>query len=135
MPRFSPGRARKSAWRGHGAAVAAIGQVQPQTCGAAAAKRFPVRAGGQIDPSLISSAQWHATVWPVESVRSSGRSSVQRVGWTYGQRVWNRHALGGFAGLGRSPVRKIARALLSTAGSGIGTAESSVIVYGCSGLS
>ena len=52
-----------------------------------------------------------------------------------GQRVWKRQAAGGFAGLGRSPASMIGSALRSTSGSGIGTAESSEIVYGCSGLS
>ena len=42
---------------------------------------------------------------------------------------------GGFAGLGRSPVQQDRLALRSTTGSGIGTAESSEIVYGCSGSS
>ena len=69
------------------------------------------------------------------SARSGGTSSRQRVGWTNGQRVWKRQAAGGLAGLGRSPWRRIGLRLRSTSGSGIGTAESSEIVYGCSGLS
>ena len=86
-------------------------------------------------PSLISSAQWQATSWPVENLRNGGTSSRQRVGWTKGQRVWNRQAEGGFAGLGRSPASRIVSRWRSTIGSGIGTAESSEIVYGCSGFS
>jgi hypothetical protein len=48
--------------------------------------------------------------------------------------VWKRHAFGGFAGLGRSPASRIVSRCRSTAGSGIGTADSSEIVYGCSGV-
>ena len=49
--------------------------------------------------------------------------------------VWNRHAAGGFAGLGRSPCTRIALRVRSTSGSGIGIADSRVSVYGWSGLS
>ena len=42
---------------------------------------------------------------------------------------------GGFAGLGRSPGSRIVSRCRSIFGSGIGTAESREIVYGCSGLS
>ena len=64
-----------------------------------------------------------------------GHVVLHRVSWTYGQRVWNRHAGGGLAGLGRSPREQDRLALALDLGIGIGTAESSVIVYGCSGLS
>ena len=90
---------------------------------------------GLISPALISSAQWHATSWPGSSSRSGGTSSWQRVGWTYGQRVWKRQAGGGFAGLGRSPASRIVSRCFSITGSGIGTADRSAIVYGCSGFS
>ena len=46
-----------------------------------------------------------------------------------------RQAGGRFAGLGMSPESRIVSRSDSTAGSGIGTAESSEIVYGWSGLS
>jgi hypothetical protein len=47
--------------------------------------------------------------------------------------VWKRHAAGGFTGLGSSPGSRIVSRFASTSGSGIGTADSSEIVYGCSG--
>src|SRR6185437_4327019 len=37
---------------------------------------------------------------------SSGGSSCEQSSWAFGQRVWNRHALGGSAGLGTSPVSR-----------------------------
>ena len=49
--------------------------------------------------------------------------------------MWKRQPDGGLIGLGTSPSRIIRRRLRSTAGSGIGTADSSAIVYGCSGRS
>ena len=72
---------------------------------------------------------------PPPKSRSTGLSSRQRVGCTYGQRVWKRQAVGGLAGLGRSPCSRIGLRSRSTIGSGIGTAERSEIVYGCSGRS
>jgi len=65
----------------------------------------------------------------------SGSSSRQRVSCTYGHRVWKRQACGGFAGLGRSPWRRIEERLRSIAGSGIGIAERREIVYGWRGFS
>jgi hypothetical protein len=90
---------------------------------------------GLIRPALISSTQWHATRCSSPSFRSGGTSVLQRVGCTYGQRVWKRQAGGGFAGLGMSPASRIVSRSAYTAGSGIGTAESSEIVYGWSGFS
>ena len=45
-----------------------------------------------------------------------------------GQRVWKMQPAGGLSGLGTSPVRMIRSRCISTAGSGIGTAESSAFV-------
>src|SRR4029453_13335903 len=64
------------------------------------------------------------------SGRSTASSSRQRVGCTYGHRVWNRHAVGGFAGLGRSPWSRIEERCFSTSGSGIGIADRGEMVYG-----
>ena len=50
-----------------------------------------------------------------------------------GQRVWNRQPEGGSAGLGRSPRSRIRSRRSSTSGSGMGIADISAIVYGCSG--
>ena len=86
-------------------------------------------------PALMSSAQWQATVCPGPSWRSAGTSSWQRVGCRYGQRVWKRQPGGGSAGEGRSPVSRMRRRFSSTSGSGMGMADSSAIVYGCSGVS
>ena len=61
----------------------------------------------------------------------SGSSSSRRSQ----QRVWNRHPDGGLAGDGTSPRRIIRLRVLSTRGSGIGTALTSATVYGCSGRS
>ena len=54
----------------------------------------------------MASAQWQATRWPAgtpgrSTTRSCGRSSSQRVSWRHGQRVWNRHPVGGFDGRGQ----------------------------------
>ena len=52
-----------------------------------------------------------------------------------GQRVWKLQPGGGAIGLGTSPVRIRRSRRRSNAGSGIGTAEISAWVYGCSGFS
>src|SRR6266849_9979037 len=74
---------------------------------------------------------WQATQWPREiSFRTCSFSEQE--GTRMAQRVWNRHPEGGLMGLGTSPSRMIRFRL--TAGSGMGTAESSASVYGCLGL-
>src|SRR3989304_9315012 len=52
-----------------------------------------------------------------------------------GQRGWKTQPGGGLSGLGTSPPRIVRSRVSSTAGSGMGTAESSALVYGCSGFS
>ena len=68
------------------------------------------------------------------SARSGGTSSRHRVGCTYGQRVWKRHPSAGSPGSAGRRWSRIGSRCRSTTGSGIGTAESSEIVYGCSGF-
>ena len=46
---------------------------------------------------------------------------------------WKRQPVGGVIGLGTSPTRTIRSRRSTTSGSGIGTAESSASVYGCTG--
>ena len=52
-------------------------------------------------------------------------------GWTFGQRVRNRHPDGGSIGLGMSPVSVIRSRSRSITGSGSGIADSNACVYGC----
>ena len=73
----------------------------------------------------------------------SGRAQPSRSSGTYpeqssiatGHRVWNTHPDGGFSGLGISPSSTIRSLRRSNSGSGIGMAERSALVYGCSGFS
>ncbi len=65
---------------------------------------------------------------------NSGSTSLQ-IFWAFQHRVWNLQPVGGFTGLGTSPVRMIRLRVSSIAGSGIGTAESSAWLYGWSGRS
>ena len=65
-----------------------------------------VTSCGVISPRSMASAQWQATRWPSgtpgrSTTRSCGRSSSHRVSWRHGQRVWNRHPVGGFDGRGQ----------------------------------
>ena len=63
----------------------------------------------------------------------NGGSCTEQISCALGQRVWNRQAVGGLAGLGTSPLSKIRWRLLS-GGSGTGTADRSAPVYGWRGL-
>ena len=96
----------------------------------------PVDCTCSFDPST-SSAKWQATSWPVDSSRSNGTSAAHRSGLPSRsrsqQRVWKWHPDGGFTGDGTSPRRMIRRRWRSTAGFGIGTADSRATVYGWSG--
>ncbi len=47
-----------------------------------------------------------------------------------GQRGWKTHPDGGLSGLGTSPLSTMRSRSASSAGSGMGTAESSAFVYG-----
>src|SRR5690606_6651097 len=59
--------------------------------------------------------------------------SVAHLGWAHGQRVWNLHPDGGFAGDGRSPWSRMRSRRSSASGSGRGTADMRALVYGCLG--
>src|SRR6266545_7161841 len=74
---------------------------------------------------------WQATQCPGEICLRTCSFSEQE-GTRMGQRVWNRQPDGGLIGLGTSPSSRIRLRL--TAGSGMGTADSSASVYGCLGL-
>src|SRR6185295_15738377 len=74
---------------------------------------------------------WQATQWPAE-ISLSTCSFSEHEGTRSEHRVWKRQPDGGLIGLGTSPSRMIR--LRRTAGSGMGTAESSASVYGCFGL-
>src|SRR5699024_7880914 len=65
------------------------------------------------------------------SFLSSG-SSVTHLSEANGQRVWNRHPVGGSIGEGTSPD-KIIRSLFAS-GSVFGIADNSDFVYGCCGF-
>ena len=75
--------------------------------------------------------RWQATQWP-SLLRFSTGSSREHSALAIGQRVWKWQPDGGLMGLGTSPSSLIR--LRPTRGSGIGTADSSASVYGCSGL-
>ena len=60
-------------------------------------------------------------------------STCRQTSIAYGQRVWKWQPDGGLIGLGTSPARMIRSRRFSITGSGIGTAESSALVYGWSG--
>src|SRR4029077_2303653 len=79
------------------------------------------------------SGKWQAARVPV-SRSSSGGSSSEQSSCAFGQRVWKRQALGGFAGLGTSPLSR-RRSPARAAGSATGTADSSAPVYGWRGRS
>jgi len=73
----------------------------------------------------------------VASLRRGGTSSRHRVGWMNGHGCESGKAGGGFRGarqVARQQVFRPPFAFPPTMGSGIGTADSSEIVYGCSGL-
>src|SRR5262245_57319358 len=53
---------------------------------------------------LPTSYKWHATRWP-GAISRNGGSALEQRGMASGQRVWNRHPLGGLSGDGISPVR------------------------------
>src|SRR5262245_47875071 len=89
------------------------------------ARRAPLRRARRYERT------WHATQWPAETSFSTCSFSEQE-GTRSEHRVWKRHPEGGLMGLGTSPSRMIR--LRRTAGSGMGTAESSASVYGCFGL-
>ena len=94
-----------------------------------------VRDAGGVPPrARISSQKWQAVKW-FGSTSISGGSFSRHSSWANGQRGWKRQPVGGLTGLGTSPVRIMRWRLRSIAGSGIGTAESSALVYGCSGRS
>src|SRR5260221_870415 len=69
----------------------------------------------------LESCRWHAAKCASPCNRSLG-SSVRQRSKTYGQRVWKRQPLGGFTGLGTSPLRMMR--WRAAPGSGTGTAES-----------
>ena len=71
---------------------------------------------------------------PCSSSRSSG-SSVRHTSVIHGQRVWKWQPGGGSMGLGGSPSRMRRSRLALSFGSGIGTADSSAVEYGCNGCS
>ena len=75
-------------------------------------------------------AKWQATRWP-SPFGSSGGSTSAQIGCAIGQRVRKRQPLGGFIGLGTSPGQHDPPRLRP--GRGVGIAESSATVYGCSG--
>src|SRR5579872_4929679 len=83
------------------------------------------------------SGKWQATVWSgaADAIAINGGSVVAQISWAFQQRVRKRQPEGGLIGEGTSPVSRIrSRAAASLrVGSGIGTAESSALVYGCSG--
>ena len=75
-----------------------------------------------------------ATQWLGATSRHSGIAALQSA-IAIGQRVWNTHPAGGRSGEGTSPVRMMRSRVRSSSGSVIGIAESSALVYGCSGFS
>ncbi len=80
------------------------------------------------------SGKWQATWCP--GVRStSGGTSVRHTSWAFQHRVENRQPGGGLTGEGTSPVSRIWSRSVRRLVSGIGTADSSAIVYGCIGRS
>src|ERR1051325_4996858 len=78
-------------------------------------------------------AKWQAANCPGACSTSGGTSVLQIGNCAMGQRVWKTQPDGGLSGVGMSPLSRIR--LFFSDGSGIGTAESSAFVYGCSGLS
>ncbi len=116
-----PGRERIRFMRPPGQRVEAS-ELIPRSAGVvAAAPDRPVQLGGP--PSACSQ---QAAARPEETVRSGGVSAVQRSN-AYGQRGWNRHAVGGRAGSGTSPGSASGSTPLP---SGRGTAAISASVYG-----
>src|SRR5664280_1955363 len=97
----------------------------------------PERAAPVIASGVTSLAKWHATRCPGRISRNSGTSVSHSFGCSSRsrsqQRVWKRQPDGGLAGDGTSPFRTIRR--LRTVGSGSGTADMRLTVYGCCGLS
>ncbi len=86
---------------------------------------------------MTSSGKWQATLCPSPMSRSSGRSVEHRSGLSSRSRsqhrVWNRQPDGGLAGDGTSPLSTMRLFLM--VGSGSGTADIRLTVYGCSGVS
>ena len=77
-------------------------------------------------------ALWHAARVPFDSRRNGGNSSKQALGLSFtGQRGWKAQPLGGLIGLGTSPSSTVRSRL--AVGSGLGTADSNALVYGCFG--
>src|SRR5262249_60871149 len=81
--------------------------------------------GGRSPPSEHYDRTWQATQWSRETSFKTCSFSEQD-GTRMEQRVWKRQPEGGLIGLGTSPSRMIRLRL--TAGSGMGTAESSASV-------
>src|SRR6185369_12383908 len=85
--------------------------------------------------SASGSAKWQAVGWPTLRSVSTG-SSLMHFCWSvadsavanFGHRVRNRQPLGGFTGLGTSPVRTTRWRVRSFCGSGSGIAEISAWV-------
>src|SRR5450830_1736909 len=77
----------------------------------------------------IWSQKWQATQWSGSTSLNSG-SFTEHTSLAYRHLGWNRQPLGGFTGLGTSPVRITRCRLPSTSGSGTGTALISAFVYG-----
>ena len=77
------------------------------------------------------SYKWQATI-RVPTCIGSGLSLLQR-SVALVHLVQNGHPFGGLIGLGTSPPSTILCLFLATSGSGIGMADSSAVVYGCSG--
>ena len=80
-------------------------------------------AAGATSPT---SGKWQATNWPSATSRICGCSAAQR-SWARGQRVRNRHPLGGSSGDGRSPGTRPLDSVV-TLGSGTGIDDSSADV-------
>src|ERR687888_505079 len=79
-------------------------------------------------------ASRQAAQCPGFTSRSSGTTCRHR-SIAIGQRGWNTQPDGGLSGLGTSPRSTTRSRRASSSGSGIGTADSSARVYGCSGSS
>src|SRR5215469_9218361 len=90
--------------------------------------------GQQGQAAELFSGKWQATLCP-DTSSASGGSCVLQISWAFQHLVWNRHAGGGFSGLGTSPVSRM-RSLRARVppsprtGSGTGTADISATVYG-----
>ena len=78
-------------------------------------------------------ARMQAARCPASISRSSG-TARRHSSMAIGQRGWKTQPGGGWSGLGTSPPSTMRSRRASTAGSGIGTAESSAFVYGCCGV-